>query len=208
MTDPEPQDDALLVERVRSGDTLALGLLYDRYAPLALAVAQRMVGDRAAAEDLVHDSFVAVWQKIGRFDAARGSVRTWLMTIVRNRAIDRLRSSRVRLETDDPDEMPLLRTGHDPTWEGVDGLLAGARLRAAIAELPDEQRQAVELAYFGGRTYREIAVLTGVPQGTANGRLRLALGKLRSALVGTDAAPAGFQIARASQASETDRGER
>ena len=200
-------EDRRLVERVKSGDTDALGLLYDRYAPIALAVAQRMVGDRSTAEDLVHDAFVAVWQKIARFDASRGTVRSWVLTIVRNRAIDRLRSSRVRLETDDPDEMPALTTGSDPTADEAGGNLSAAQLRAAIDELPPEQRQAVELAYFGGRTYREIAVITGVPQGTANGRLRLALGKLREALAMTDAAPAAFQFARA-QGADPERADR
>ena len=201
-------EDAQLAERVKTGDTEALGLLYDRNSSLALAVAQRMVGDRSTAEDLVHDAFVAVWQKIGRFDSSRGTVRSWVLTIVRNRAIDRMRSSRVRLETDDPDEMPSLSTGHDPTADEAGGNISAAQLRLAIEQLPREQREAVELAYFGGRTYREIATITGVPQGTANGRLRLALGKLREALAMTDAAPASFQFAQAAQAAEADRGDR
>jgi len=207
-TDQARDEDSDLVERVKSGDTDALGVLYDRYAPLALAVAQRMVGDRGTAEDLVHDAFVALWQKIGRFDASRGTVRSWVLTIVRNRAIDRLRSSRVRRETDDPDEMPALTMGRDPTAEAAGGNLSAEQLRAAIDELPPEQRQAVELAYFGGRTYREIAVLTGVPQGTANGRLRLALGKLRDALAMSDAAPGSLQLVRATRPAEAERSDR
>jgi RNA polymerase sigma-70 factor (ECF subfamily) len=187
---PQPNDDALLAQRIRSGDREALGELYDRYASVALATALRVVVDREQAEDLVHDTFVAVWQKIDRFDQARGSLRAWLLTIVRNRAIDRLRAARPTLGVDEADEQSLLRTGANPTWEAAIARLSAAELRLALDGLPAEQRQAIELAYFGGNTYREIAVLTNVPLGTANGRLRLALAKLREALRQTDAAPA------------------
>lgn len=111
------------------------------------------------------------------------------MTVVRNRAIDRVRARRTTVDLDDADERSLLRTGPNPTWEDTLQRASGEDVRAAMADLPDEQRRAVELAYFGGYTYREVAELTGVPIGTANGRLRLALGKLREALGGTSAAP-------------------
>ena len=90
MTDP----DLDLVRRIRSGDREAVGELYDRYASVAMAVALRTVQDRGVAEDVVHDAFVAVWQRIDRFDEARGSLRSWLLTVVRNRGIDRLRRTR------------------------------------------------------------------------------------------------------------------
>jgi RNA polymerase sigma-70 factor (ECF subfamily) len=190
MTDSaQALDDQLLAERLRSGDREALGMLYDRYASVAMAVAVRVVSDRELAEDLVHDAYVAVWQKIDHFDPSRGSLRSWLLTIVRNRAIDRLRGTRPSIDVGEADEQSLLRTGANPTWDAAVQRRSAAELRDALAQLPDEQRQAVELAYFGGRTYREIAVLTGVPQGTANGRLRLALAKLRDSLSLTDAAP-------------------
>jgi RNA polymerase sigma factor (sigma-70 family) len=194
MTDSaQPIDDQLLAERLRSGDREALGVLYDRYASVAMAVAVRVVSDREVAEDLVHDAYVAVWQKIDRFDPSRGSLRSWLLTIVRNRAIDRLRGARPSVEVGAADEQSLLRSGPNPTWEAAVERRSAAELHDAMAQLPDEQREAVELAYFGGRTYREIAVLTGVPQGTANGRLRLALAKLRDTLSLTDAAPLSMQ---------------
>jgi len=194
MTDTsQPLDDRLLAERLRSGDREALGELYDRYASVAMAVAVRVVSDREQAEDLVHDAYVAVWQKIDRFDPSRGSLRSWLLTIVRNRAIDRLRGTRPSIEVGEADEQSLLRTGPNPTWEAAARARSAVELRRALEALPDEQRQAVELAYFGGRTYREIATLTGVPQGTANGRLRLALAKLRDSLSLTDAAPLSVQ---------------
>ena len=175
-------DDALIAERIRSGDREALGDLYDRYAPAAMAVALRVLADRPAAEDVVHDAFVVIWQKIDRFDGERGSLRAWLLTVVRNRAIDRVRGVRRGLEVGEADEQSLLRTSPNPTWEEAVARISASELRLAVATLPDEQRQAIELAYFGGRTYREIARLTGVPEGTANGRLRLALVKLRSSL--------------------------
>ena len=191
MTHSPPHDDALLAQRIRSGDRSALGELYDRYASLALATALRVVADRQLAEDLVHDAFVATWQKIDRFDPARGNLRAWLLTIVRNRALDQVRGVRVSIEVGAADDQALLRTSANPTWEAAIARRSTAELRSALDELPTEQREAIELAYFGGRTYREIAVLTGVPLGTANGRLRLALAKLRDALRMTDAAPSG-----------------
>lgn len=182
-------DDASLTQRIRSGDREALGELYDRYASVALATALRVLSDRELAEDVVHDAFVAVWQKIDRFDGARGSLRAWLLTVVRNRAIDRIRADRPGLDVALLDEQALLASGPNPTWEAAAQRMSAIELRAAVEALPSEQRTAIELAYFGGRTYREIATLTGVPQGTANGRLRLALARLRDSLAGSEAAP-------------------
>jgi len=183
------QDDGQLAQRIRSGDRAALGEVYDRHASAAMAVALRIVADREGAEDLVHDTFVAIWQKIDRFDPARGSLRSWIVTIVRNRAIDRLRGTRPSIEIGEADERSMLRSGPNPTWDSAMARLGAVQLRAALDELPAEQRQAIELAYFGGRTYREIATMTGVPLGTANGRLRLALARLRELLRQSDVAP-------------------
>jgi len=174
--------DARLAERIRAGRTDALGELYDRYASVALGTELRVVRDREEAEDVVHDAFVAVWRKIDRFDPQRGSLRSWLMTVVRNRAIDRIRARRPQMDLDDADERSLLRTGPNPTWEAALARASAAQVQTAMASLPDEQRHAIELVYFQGYTYREVAELTGVPPGTATGRLRLALSKLRSAL--------------------------
>ena len=173
----ERDADALLAADLRAGRTSALGELYDLYASAALGTALRVVSDREEAEDVVHDAFVAVWRKIDRFDPERGSLRGWLMTIVRNRAIDRVRARRSTLDLDTADERSLLRTGPNPTWEAALERTSASEVRAAIAVLPDEQRQAIELAYFEGYTYKEVAALTGVPAGTAAGRLRLALGQ-------------------------------
>lgn len=183
LTDSDaPIDDTLLAERIRNGDREALGELYDRYAPLALAMAMRVVTDRSTAEDVVHDSFVAIWHKIDRFDQSRGSLRGWLLTVVRNRAIDRIRGARPTMDVSAADAQSLLRTSPNPTWELAMARISATELRVVLATLPADQREAIELAYFGGHTYREIARLTGVPEGTASGRLRLGLAKLRDAL--------------------------
>src|SRR5688572_27887782 len=113
MSDP----DLDLVRRIRSGDRAALGELYDRYASQALAVAVRVLEDRGTAEDVVHDVFVTVWQKVDRFDEARGSLRGWLLTVVRNRAIDRLRRTRPTEDVADVDAIGRLRTTPNPVWE-------------------------------------------------------------------------------------------
>jgi RNA polymerase sigma-70 factor (ECF subfamily) len=197
--------DARLADRIRAGQAEALGELYDAHASAALATALRVVGDRGEAEDIVHDAFVTVWRKIDRFDASRGSLRAWLMTVVRNRAIDKVRARRASADLDDADERSLLRTGPNPTWEAVLQRTSGNELRLAMAELPDEQRRAVELAYFAGYTYREVADLTGVAAGTANGRLRLALAKLRDALGGSAGAPLGADDQREPMLSEERR---
>ena len=198
--------DARLAERIRAGEAEALGELYDRYASMALGVALRVVGDREEAEDVVHDAFVAVWRKIDRFDAERGSLRAWLMTVVRNRAIDRVRARRPRIDLDAAEEGSLLRTGLNPTWEAFARRASAHDVRSAMAELPDEQRQAVELAYFEGYTYREVAEVTGVPPGTANGRLRLALTKLRDALRVNHATPDAVAPRSAEPILTEDRG--
>jgi RNA polymerase sigma-70 factor, ECF subfamily len=195
-------DDAELARRIGSGDSEALGALYDRYAGLAMGTAMRVVRDHSQAEDVVHDAFVAAWQKIHRFDATRGTVRSWLLTIVRNRAIDRVRGRRASIDVDTADDQSLLRTSADPTQDGVMESIGAEQIRDAMSQLPDDQRTAIELAYFRGHTYREIAVITGVAQGTANGRLRLALAKLRDALRTSDAAP--FSVG-ARVATEVDR---
>ncbi len=193
----ERRVDARLADRIRTGETEALGELYDQYASTAVATALRVVGSRDEAEDVVHDAFVAVWRKIDRFDADRGSLRAWLMTVVRNRAIDRIRARRASIDLDDADERSLLRTSANPTLEAALRRASGSELRMAMNDLPDEQRRALELAYFEGYTYREVAEMTGVPAGTANGRLRLALAKLRDALAGTSAAPLSINESRA-----------
>jgi RNA polymerase sigma-70 factor (ECF subfamily) len=176
------ESDAELVRRVRAGERDALGVLYDRHAATALAVALRIVGDRAEAEDIVHDTFVVVWRSIESFDPARGTFASWLVTLVRNRAIDRVRGRRA-VPGGLPTELPAMVVDDpNPTWQATVERLTAAEVRDALDRLPAEQRQAIELAYFDGYTYRDVARLTGVSPGTASSRLRLGLAKLREAL--------------------------
>lgn len=181
VTYPNDSDEEL-VGRIRAGDRDALGALYDRHAGTALAVALRIVADRDEAEDIVHDAFVAAWRSIATFDPARGGLASWLVRLVRNRAIDGLRARRTTpggLPTDLP---PVVVDDPNPTWQATVDRMTAAEIRDALERLPAEQRQAIELAYFGGYTYRDVARLTGVSPGTASSRLRLGLAKLRASL--------------------------
>jgi RNA polymerase sigma-70 factor, ECF subfamily len=161
--------------------TEALDALYERHSRAALGLATRMVGERETAEEVVQEAFLALWRNAGRYQAGRGSVRTWLLSIVHHRAIDRLRGRAPVAPL--PGEL-----GPDPNAPDVWALTAQRLDRAAIAEalggLPDEQRQAIELAYFSGLTQTQIASTLGLPLGTVKGRLRLGLGRLRTLLRG------------------------
>jgi RNA polymerase sigma-70 factor (ECF subfamily) len=169
--DRDPMSDAAIRQRMLNGDRSALGELYDEYAGIALALAVRVVRDRAVAEDVVHDAYVAVWDKIDGYDAARGSLRTWLLAIVRNRALDRLRQTRPTDDlavVDERFDRDLAVT--NPTWELTVAALDRAALQSALSTLPGDQRQAIELAYFDGLTYRQVAADRN-PRGPAASRL-------------------------------------
>jgi RNA polymerase sigma-70 factor, ECF subfamily len=168
-----------------AGDREALAMLYDRYSALAYGVAMRVLGDPARAEDAVQDAFVNVWNRASTFDAARGSLRAWLLTSVRNRCIDYLRGrgSRERREDELNANADYAQAPSDP-WREVALSLERAAVRDAMSSLPAEQRQVVEMAYFGGYSHAEIADMTRVPLGTVKGRMRLALEKMSSYLRG------------------------
>jgi RNA polymerase sigma-70 factor (ECF subfamily) len=178
LSDPD------LATRMAAGDTDALGELYDRYGPLAYSVALRVLGDPGRSEDVVQDAFLKLWNGAGDFDPSRGALRTWLMTAVRNRSIDYLRGrgAHERAEQELPAEVAA-ESASDP-WREVSMSLEREAVREAIDNLPSEQRQAVELAYFGGYSHREIAEMTRVPLSTVKGRMRLALEKMHSYLMG------------------------
>lgn len=168
-----------------AGSQVALADLYDRYAGLAYGIAIRVLGDPGRAEDAVQEAFLNVWNRAQTFDPERGSLRTWLLTAVRNRSIDYLRG-RGGHERRELELQPALASSGqrgDP-WREVSLSLEREAVREALASLPPEQRQAIELAYFGGYTQTEIAGLTRVPVGTVKGRTRLALEKLSSYLRG------------------------
>lgn len=160
-------------------------MLYDRYSALAYGVAMRVLGDPARAEDAVQDAFLNVWHRASTFDAERGSIRAWLLTSVRNRCIDYLRGrgSRERREQELSPDVDYEPSPSDP-WREVSLALERTAVRDAMASLPAEQRQVVELAYFGGYSHSEIAEMSRVPLGTVKGRMRLALEKMSSYLRG------------------------
>jgi RNA polymerase sigma-70 factor (ECF subfamily) len=180
-------NDSELAAALAAGDVAALGQIYDRYAGLAYSVALRILRDPGRAEDVVQECFLKIWQSAASFDASRGSLRAWLLRSVRNRSIDNLRG-RAGHERDELDlaaagDLPAEGQGADP-WREVDAILEREAVRNALDSLPAEQREAVELAYFGGLTYREIAEQSNVPVSTIKGRMRLALERLHSYLMG------------------------
>lgn len=169
--------DAELAAGLAARDESALAELFDRFGGLAYGVALRILDDSGRAEDAVQDAFVKLWDAAARFDPARGSLRTWVVAVVRNRSIDLLRgrSARERQELALREDFGSAASGPE---EQASAAIEGAAVRAALAELPPDQRQAVQLAYFGGFTQAEIAGLTGVPLSTVKGRMRLAMDKL------------------------------
>ena len=181
----EGDSDVDLAAALAAGDVDALAQLYDRYGPLAYSVSVRILGDPGKAEDVVQDAFLKLWHSAARFDSHRGSLRTWVITAVRNRSIDYLRgrSAHERQEREIPVETEADGVGSDP-WREVAATIERDVIREALASLPAEQRQTVELAYFGGYSHREIAEMIQVPLSTIKGRMRLALEKLHSYLQG------------------------
>ena len=177
--------DPDLVAQLAAGSQQALAELYDRYGRLAYSVALRVLGDPGRAEDAVQEAFVKIWNHAASFDVRRGSLRTWLLTSVRNRSIDYLRGRGAHERQELELHPALVEVGpHSDPWREVSLSLERSAVREAMSTLPAEQRQAVELAYFGGYSHREIADMTSVPLSTVKGRMRLALEKLSSYLQG------------------------
>jgi RNA polymerase sigma-70 factor (ECF subfamily) len=168
-------DDTEAMAAVAAGDQHALRHLYERYGRLAHAIAFRISGDRATAEECTQDAFVALWRRAERFDPTRGQVSTWLFAIARNLAISAARRQRPTVELD--------QRGEAATTPGPDELVASAdaaaTLAGAMANLPEPQLTVLQLAYFEGLSQSEIATRLGLPLGTVKGRVRLALERLR-----------------------------
>ena len=176
--------DEELMPLVGRKDPEAFAVLYDRHGGAAYSLAYRIVGDRAAAEEVTQEAFISVWRSGARFDAARGSVRSWLLSVVRNRAIDFLRSragKAPKLSFDD-DSVLEQRPAEERTDEEALRRETAAELRGAIGKLPGEQSKVIELAYFGGFSHSEIAKILNLPMGTVKGRMRLGLEKIRGEL--------------------------
>jgi RNA polymerase sigma-70 factor (ECF subfamily) len=167
-------------DRLIAGEEGALNEIYDQFSSFVYGLALRVIGDARAAEDVSQDVFVTVWERPAAFDPDRGSLRTWLGTLAHRRAVDHVRREEARrrraikdaarpVSTPDVEEMAL-------------ALVTAERVRSALDTLPDEQRRAIQLAYFGGKTYRQVAEVLGIPEGTAKSRLRLGLRRISDVL--------------------------
>lgn len=178
--DPTRDGDDQLMLRIAQGDAAAFETIYDRHSSRAYSLAYRLLGDRDSAEDLVQDAFLTLWRHADAYDANRGSVGAWLLSITHRRGVDRLRTVGAMQR-----RQQALQAIHATAEPGEDAADAGlARIladgvRGELAELPEEQGQVVRLAYYGGFTHHEIADLLGLPLGTVKGRIRLGLERLR-----------------------------
>jgi RNA polymerase sigma-70 factor (ECF subfamily) len=174
--------DGLLAARLAAGDDHALAEIFDRLAPSVYGAALRVLGQGTAAQDVVQDVFVELWSHPGRFDPAAGTLRTFLMMLARHRAVDLVRSELRRIARQERHHRLAPGEPQPSPGDQVAAAEAASAVRAAVSMLPDGQRRVIELAYFEGLSYREVAMAAGIPEGTAKSRLRLALAKLESAL--------------------------
>jgi len=176
-------EDRDLIVLAGRGDAGALAGIYDRHGGAAYLLAYRISGQRQAAEDLVQDALLKVWRSAGSYEAARGSVRTWVLSIVHNQAIDQLRADASRRRTQQLVELSTV--AYQPS-DAFDGAWLGARkeqVREALKTLPPAQLEVIELSYFSGYTHAEISALLGLSLGTVKSRLRLAMKKIKDHFV-------------------------
>jgi RNA polymerase sigma-70 factor (ECF subfamily) len=175
--------DEDLMQLVHDGDARAFEVIFDRHADASFSLAYRMCGRRSTAEDIVQEAFISVWRNGARYDRARGSVRSWVLGVVHNRAIDAFRRETVRTSRDVSDDGITQRMAAPERTEAeVERRDEARHVRDALGELPADQRQVIELAYFGGFTHSQIAEMLKLPAGTVKGRMRLGLTKMRIAL--------------------------
>ena len=176
------EEDRAALARISGGELAALEDLYDRYKTMAYSIAYRITNDATLAEDVVQDAFLGAWRNAARYMEGRGSVKTWLLSIVHHRAIDAIRRRRPTTELPEIDAgLPEALTLPD-VWAEVSASLDSVAVREALVALSDVQREALELAYFGGLTQQEIAERTGAPLGTVKSRMRLGLLAMRRSL--------------------------
>lgn len=173
----------MLIERIAGGDADALGELYDRYGRVAFGMLYRMLPSPEAAEEVAQDAFHAVWRRAASYRVERGTVRTWLLAICRNGAVDWRRTRGKRSEREVHIDTAGEFISDAKVDERVIDALRAERVRQAVAELPAEQRDALSLAFWGGYSQGEIAARTNTPLGTVKSRIRLGMTKLRDRLV-------------------------
>lgn len=171
--------DEDLLELVAQGDEQALAATYDRHSTPVYSLAMRILGDAAAAEDLVQEIFLHAWRRPAEYRPARGSVRTWLLTITRNRAIDQIRSREASARRQAALENVEATRAHDSAGEAAEEGVLGREARGHLRGLPDTQGQVLALAYYGGYTQSEISDMLELPLGTVKSRMRLGLEALR-----------------------------
>ncbi len=181
---PTGPTDVSLVARIAVGDDRALQMIYERYSPMVYGLARRVTASTAHAEEITQEVFVFMWQNPDRFDPERGTLRAFLGALAHRRAVDEVRRNTRRAARED-------RVGNDAAslesleiGDDFERSQTAERVRAAVSSLPEQQREAVLLAYFGGCTFRQVAERLGIPEGTAKSRLRLGLGKLAVLLEG------------------------
>jgi RNA polymerase sigma-70 factor (ECF subfamily) len=185
-TDGQETDEQLLAGLV-GGRLDALDRLYDRYRTMAFSIALRITNDGTLAEDVVQDAFLGAWRNAARYAEARGSVRTWLLSIVHHRAIDAVRRRRPTSELPEAtDAAPPAELTLPDIWPEIAAGIDRDTVRTALASLSDVQREAIELAYFSGLTQVEIAERTNTPLGTVKSRVRLGLLTMRRSILGED----------------------
>ncbi len=177
------QADEDLMDLVRAGHSRAFEVVFDRHVDAAFSLAYRMCGSRPRAEDVTQEAFLSLWRGVGSYDPSRGSVRSWILSTVRNRAIDAFRWEAIKTSRD-VEGQHLGESVPSPQLTDLEAVRRDEAqcVRSAVDELPPEQRRVIELAYFGGFTHTEIAHMLELPAGTVKGRMRLALSKLRLAL--------------------------
>lgn len=182
MVEPtERSSDADLVSAIAAASDSALAEVYRRHAGIVYGMAKRILGEGSMAEDVLQDVFVRLWERPGRYDPDRGTLRSFLVRDAHGRAVDRLRAESARNRREDRHERLTVDTEDDIDRE-VWGMIRSEKVREAIGQLLPGEREAILLAYFGGFTYREVATLTDVPEGTVKTRIRAGLAKLASKL--------------------------